>query len=1208
MTLYRPNGAFGPVCDPFVEPDENSLAILFDATVLAAPSTVTVDLEGQSVTTVCVDTADYRPNGAMGPVCDPPPTRSSDGEPCVDLPGGIGSTDPRVVNPLPPPDDLGPVYSGPTEPYRPDGDFGPVCDPFVPYNINPEQIRDPDDDDDDGDEEQPDELDLVNPQPFIPPKTVAQDPGDYRPNGPFGPVCDPFVGPSNEAEDIRTPDLDPDTDFLDADSFPNGNWVPATVPTIGLPTTDAYEDGIDAPSIAGIAFYNVPFWGTSDINQIPASFTFDDPDPDKGDWDWTPYFYNPEFFEWDTTPVDGGRPGKDLYEYLIDLVENDPDAEGDTEVLDADKYCEEPWPDSVLDPYVDTNGNTVYRRVRSNPRTYQVNHETFCPEFAQKSAWISQGICSFEGNTRLAGNAANFTSDILIPETDTYTIRYKYVKRGELFLNYYDAPIVPGGGVATFTTRFSGTFTDPNTGAPDPDNSEGGSSETGGSWQPGNVGYRRAAPPGGWSSANDDPYESIQELIYRSNYTGAGKGARAKVRFEPWDIGDSNIYTKVTIVSILDPGSGYAVGERLTIPYWNTFSIGSNPAVDQLIRVESLTGDAQGSAPDTITLINAAEGASTYDAPPGMLLDFDTRSSAYFVNQNDGTICPDGCGDINGGGTWDEGKVGYRVAPYDGEWDNNGGFTTEEDLIYSSSSGGSQNGTGARARVRFSRHTVPGDSNEYTKVNVKAILQGGEGYEVGEILTIPTWNDEFVNSADRLIKVTSVAAQTSNDPCAFATKQVQIEKGTYYITAFVENYTIGSYKPHWKDSPAACAIEIFQGDFTQVTGQIPCDIGIQESTTAGSASFGANGDLVVTGTCRLKFDFSYNDNPNTYGTALGTVAFSEIDVSFTQDNSQDTGSGTATRTVGNGTYQIQVSNANSAGFVRQNNNTELCFRDSDGNDCNALLRVTTLSATPAGEGITYTCGTEAEVKLGLRYDDSVDTAGLCIESATWAGTGVTLNRNTNKEEGKRSATTDLLSGTYNLNLVGNEGGFLVENPGSTNNDSYIVLYDGGGSDENGRLTCELISSTGPNVTASFDSNGNLQITGSRGYTNSYVAGITDHSNVWSQSDVGTEITFTATDPSKGMSVQIGIVPRNKYDGTNYIIITEWAVKEVYSYGDGYSVDDTWNVSYTKPGGGTVSAKVKIFSTRRGNATVGNLVWSTTNNAVGYDESYTPFPD
>ena len=332
MTLYRPNGNFGPVCDPHEEITDDSLPILFDVTVLDNPFAV-VDLDESDGAVACSNPADYRPKGSMGPVCDPPPSRS-DGTPCVDddgnLPDGIGDTDPRVVNPVAPDDDGPPPYSGPTEPYRPDGDFGPVCDPFVPYNLNPEPIRFDEDglDGDGGPEDRPDELDLVNPQPAPTVTPTAVVVPDYRPNGPFGPVCDPFnLPPEEDLGGIADDDFDPDLVYPDAIQFPNGiNFVtqPDSAPTIGLPTTDKFEDGIDIPSVAGIAFKYDNFWGTSDVNQIPSSFTFNDPDPDKGDWDWAEYYYNGKFFEWDKTPLRGGKTGQEIYEGLIDVVKKDP--------------------------------------------------------------------------------------------------------------------------------------------------------------------------------------------------------------------------------------------------------------------------------------------------------------------------------------------------------------------------------------------------------------------------------------------------------------------------------------------------------------------------------------------------------------------------------------------------------------------------------------------------------------------------------------------------------------------------------------------------------------------------------------------------------------------------------------------------------------------------------------------------------------------
>ena len=187
----------------------------------------------------------------------------------------------------------------------------------------------------------------------------------------------------------------------------------------------------------------------------------------------------------------------------------------------------------------------------------------------------------------------------------------------------------------------------------------------------------------------------------------------------------------------------------------------------------------------------------------------------------------------------------------------------------------------------------------------------------------------------------------------FGSKSMEIEAGEYFITAFVENYTIDlinhTGKIHLLHVLSKFSKEIFQNN-----GQIHVTLEFK-STTPGTATFAANGDLVVTGTCTIKFDFKYDDNPNTFGTALGTVAYNELNVSFTQVTTQSTGNGSATRTATAGTYNIQLTSANSAGFTRENGNTKLCFKDSDGTDCNAELRITVLESTAAGEGITFTC-------------------------------------------------------------------------------------------------------------------------------------------------------------------------------------------------------------------------------------------------------------
>jgi len=105
-----------------------------------------------------------------------------------------------------------------------------------------------------------------------------------------------------------------------------------------------------------------------------------------------------------------------------------------------------------------------------------------------------------------------------------------------------------------------------------------------------------------------------------------------------------------------------------------------------------------------------------------------------------------------------------------------------------------------------------------------------------------------------------------------------------------------------------------------------------------SITFASNGDLVATGTGSANVDLKleWDDNPNDAGTALGSV---EIEgTTWTQSGEE----GSQEKTInlpGPGTYTTTITN-NPNGFTRKNSNTELCFFDGDGNDCNATLRVT----------------------------------------------------------------------------------------------------------------------------------------------------------------------------------------------------------------------------------------------------------------------------
>ena len=90
------------------------------------------------------------------------------------------------------------------------------------------------------------------------------------------------------------------------------------------------------------------------------------------------------------------------------------------------------------------------------------------------------------------------------------------------------------------------------------------------------------------------------------------------------------------------------------------------------------------------------------------------------------------------------------------------------------------------------------------------------------------------------------------------------------------------------------------------------------------------------GFAQLELDFEWDDNPNTDGTALGTVRVNGK--SFVQGSST---SGTDSKTIdieGGRSYPVTIT-GNSGGYSVQNNGTRLCFYDNDGTDCNAQLDI-----------------------------------------------------------------------------------------------------------------------------------------------------------------------------------------------------------------------------------------------------------------------------
>lgn len=125
---------------------------------------------------------------------------------------------------------------------------------------------------------------------------------------------------------------------------------------------------------------------------------------------------------------------------------------------------------------------------------------------------------------------------------------------------------------------------------------------------------------------------------------------------------------------------------------------------------------------------------------------------------------------------------------------------------------------------------------------------------------------------------------------------------------------------------------------------------VQNITFAESSldfTFDASGNLVAsgTGTSNITLRLDWDDNPNTYGQALGSITIGGV--TWTQTLNDEEGSDTKTLSnVSAGTLSATITGGTGyGGFTRQNGNKELCFKDLDGNDCNARFSIVQVGST-----------------------------------------------------------------------------------------------------------------------------------------------------------------------------------------------------------------------------------------------------------------------
>lgn len=208
----------------------------------------------------------------------------------------------------------------------------------------------------------------------------------YRPEGNFGPVCDPIGVITFQSDPVVLEEQVQEDDYVECSGYAvypsNPSWldIPTQVKVL------CREDGRD--------------------------FTFQ--------------VDRPELLELDDQ----------LTDKIAQTFANDVAPYVAPPAFDSSTFCEETFPDANnIDP--DTfQGKRRYYKVRSTPRAYNVENESWDEEMNERAIWLSPGVCSFEGKTIANGDAPKVSTTLTIQNTGTHSIRYRFSKQGEVWLNY----------------------------------------------------------------------------------------------------------------------------------------------------------------------------------------------------------------------------------------------------------------------------------------------------------------------------------------------------------------------------------------------------------------------------------------------------------------------------------------------------------------------------------------------------------------------------------------------------------------------------------------------------------------------------------------------------------------------------------------------------------------------------------------------------
>ena len=194
------------------------------------------------------------------------------------------------------------------------------------------------------------------------------------------------------------------------------------------------------------------------------------------------------------------------------------------------------------------------------------------------------------------------------------------------------------------------------------------------------------------------------------------------------------------------------------------------------------------------------------------------------------------------------------------------------------------------------------------------------------------------------------------------------------------------------------------------------------------ATFDSSGNIVATGTgsSNISLKLEWDDNPNTYGQALGSLSVGGQ--TWTQTSGVEEGSVTRMINLSAGTTPITITPGNGyGGFTVKDNGTRLCFKDLDDDDCNAEFTFEAIDSTTTAVNISA-WSTEGN-SYAVWVNPEVCTLPLQTQTITYL-----IDIDTTGEYAFRMGSDDKMTITLNDNdvLLNDQVGGIFRNPPNNN--------------------------------------------------------------------------------------------------------------------------------------------------------------------------------